>query len=105
MTVTDYLYHPQRDELVLLDIRNSEERRKGRYVAGSLHVPMDEILAGEEFGAPVDTPIVVLCERGGRAEIVTRYLQARGYRRVHKLEGGYRELGKYVRGGELTVAE
>ena len=105
MTVHEYLHHPRRDELVLLDIRDSEERRRGRYVAGSLHLPMAEVLAGEEFGAREDTPLVVLCERGGRAEIVARYLQARGYRDVHKLEGGYRELHQYVRGGELTIPE
>ena len=103
MTVTEFVHHPERDTLVLLDVRDSEERRKGRFVEGSLHVPLPEILAGENFGVDYQTPIVVLCERGGRAQVVAQYLQARGYTQVAKLEGGYRDLAPYVVESELPI--
>lgn len=103
MTVTEFVHHPERDTLVLLDVRDSEERRKGRFVEGSLHVPLPEILAGENFGVDYQTPIVVLCERGARAQVVAQYLSACGFVSVSRLEGGYRELAPYVVENELPV--
>ena len=101
MTVLEYIHHPERDSLVLLDIRGSEERLKGRYVAGSLHSPMEEVLGGTELLLDPAVPIIVLCERGGRAEIVTRYLRAQGYE-AEKLEGGFVKLAPYVKHTELV---
>ena len=101
MTVQEYLSDPERDSFVLLDVRRSEERLYGRYVTGSLHIPMEEILGSVDPGFKPDTPIVVLCERGGRAEIVVNFLRAKAYTRVFKLEGGYVKLSPYVQETEL----
>lgn len=81
---------------VLVDIRRSEERKNNRFVEGSLHLPMEEIIMSDDIDLPKDTHLVILCERGGRAEIVVGNLKAKGFSNVEKLDGGYEELKKLL---------
>ncbi len=95
MTVQEYKQKSTTElDMVLLDVRESHERKGGRFVEGSLHIPMQEIIMSHDIEIPKDTHIVVMCERGGRAEIVVGYLQAKGFSKAEKLEGGYTEYGK-----------
>ncbi len=67
----------------LLDVRTDEEWVSGR-IPGSLHVPMDQVVARlDEIG---DRTLVV-CAVGGRSARVTQYLCSQG-RQALNLEGG-----------------
>ena len=79
---------------MLLDIRKDNERLGGRFIEGSLNVPMEQILDGLDLKLPIETTIIILCERGGRAAIVKNYLDTLGYADANILEGGYQELHK-----------
>jgi rhodanese-related sulfurtransferase len=92
MTPQQYIEESNNLNTVLLDIRRSDERLGNRYIEGSMHVPIEVLLGGEDLKLPTNTKIIVLCERGGRAEIVNNYLKTLGYTDVHTLEGGYAEL-------------
>jgi rhodanese-related sulfurtransferase len=67
----------------LLDVRTDEEWASGR-IPGSLHVPMDQVVARlPEIG---DRTLVV-CAVGGRSARVTEYLRAQGKEALN-VDGG-----------------
>ena len=96
MTPKQYLEKAEIENLLLVDIRRSEERKNGQFLEGSLHLPMEEILLADTIELPLDTKLVILCQRGGRADLVISNLRAKGFSQVEKLEGGWVELAKYV---------
>ena len=67
----------------LLDVRTAEEWASGR-IPGSLHIPMDQVVArlGE-----VGDRVLCVCAVGGRSARVTQYLKAQGREAVN-VEGG-----------------
>lgn len=71
---------------VLLDVREPFEIAAAA-IPGSLNVPMRSIpqYAGE---LDASSEIAVLCHHGGRSEQVARFLNARGFARVHNVAGG-----------------
>lgn len=87
------------DFAVILDVRQPEEFRVG-HVPGAINVPQEH-LAGrlDELEATPDTPVVVYCERGGRASKAASLLLDAGYRDVLHLEGdmsGWRAAGRPI---------
>ena len=67
----------------LLDVRTDEEWVSGR-IPGSLHVPMDQVVARlDEIGDRV----LCVCAVGGRSARVTQYLRSQG-REALNVEGG-----------------
>jgi rhodanese-related sulfurtransferase len=67
----------------LLDVRTDEEWASGR-IPGSLHVPMDQVVARlDEIGDRV----LCVCAVGGRSARVTQYLRGQG-REALNVEGG-----------------
>lgn len=78
--------------ILLLDIRETEELTEVETITGSIHMPMGKVFTEAMKGnLPKDKQIVVFCRTGGRAEIVERELRKRGYT-VDGLEGGLLEL-------------
>lgn len=74
------------DSLVLLDVREPEERALAA-IEPSLHIPMGEVI--ERLAEiPRDRPVVVYCHVGARSEMIAAYLEAEGYENVHNLSGG-----------------
>jgi rhodanese-related sulfurtransferase len=72
---------------LVLDVR-SEEEFSASHVPGALNIPHDEI--GDrlsEMGAAKSAPIVVYCQRGGRAGKAAETLLDAGYTNVLHLEG------------------
>jgi rhodanese-related sulfurtransferase len=77
--------HGRRDELVLIDVRESEEWRAGR-IQGARHIPLRQLprrLRELERG----TPIVTVCRSGNRSRLAAMLLRARGFD-AHNLSGG-----------------
>ena len=81
-----------REDLLLLDIREDEELSADTKVEGSTHMPMGKVFTETaKDNLPKDKKIIVFCRSGSRAEIVARELRAKGYD-VEGLEGGLSEL-------------
>lgn len=72
---------------LLLDVRRPEEFARG-HVPGARLIPHDELPDRlDELGAARDGPVVVYCERGGRASAAARVLREAGFRDVRELAG------------------
>lgn len=76
----------QRDNLQLLDVREGWEWEAG-HIEGSLHIPLNELLAGRMEGLEQGRPVVAVCKTGNRSEVAALMLRARGFD-AHNLEGG-----------------
>lgn len=74
-------------EICILDVRTIEERR-GKFIPGSLHIPIDE-LRSRLSELPQDKDIVVYCEIGLRGYLGFRILKQHGFTRVKDLSGGW----------------
>jgi len=82
------------DAPVVLDVR-SEGEFAGGHIPGAVNIPHDQLATRiDELPTDHATPIVVHCERGGRAQAATETLQAAGFTQLIDLEGdmsGWRE--------------
>jgi rhodanese-related sulfurtransferase len=71
------------DGWMLLDVRTDEEWADGR-IAGSVHIPMDELMQRLD---EVDSRVVCVCAVGARSARVAQFLNAQGREAVN-LDGG-----------------
>jgi phage shock protein E len=97
-----FLKAPPADVLIL-DVRSRTEFESG-HVAGAINVPHDELSSRitELPGAP-DRPVVVYCERGGRAGKAATVLAEAGYSDILHLEGDmsdWRASGRPIETGD-----
>ncbi|MDP4127636.1 MAG: FAD-dependent oxidoreductase [Bacillota bacterium] len=74
-------------EICIIDVRTIEER-KGKFILGSLHIPIDE-LRDHLSELPKDKDIVVYCEIGLRGYLAYRILKQHGFTQVRDLAGGW----------------
>jgi rhodanese-related sulfurtransferase len=74
--------------LTLVDVRNADERTEGG-VAGSLHIPLDQLL-GRLGELPAGQPAAFVCRSGGRSSSAARAAAKHGVQAL------------YVRGGMLA---
>jgi rhodanese-related sulfurtransferase len=74
------------DEVQILDVREQPEWDAGR-IEGSIHLPLNHLLAGFVEGLEQDRPVVAVCRSGARSEVAALLLRARGFE-AHNLEGG-----------------
>ncbi|HEX6332075.1 MAG TPA: rhodanese-like domain-containing protein [Actinomycetota bacterium] len=77
------------DEVQVVDCREPYEWVAGR-IEGSVHLPLNTILAGATGELEPDKTTVVVCRSGNRSELATLMLQARGFD-AHNLRGGLEE--------------
>jgi rhodanese-related sulfurtransferase len=74
-------------EVQVVDCREPYEWEGGR-IEGSVHLPLNDLMAGAgDDQLTQDRPVVVVCRVGNRSELGAIMLQARGYD-AHNLEGG-----------------
>lgn len=74
------------DSPVLLDVREPQERAHCQ-IAGSLHIPMQEV-PSRLAELPRETEVVVYCHHGMRSMQVANFLDQHGYSKVYNLLGG-----------------
>lgn len=74
------------DEVQIVDCREPYEWVGGR-IEGSVHLPLNSILAGEIDELDAAKTTVVVCRSGNRSELATLMLQARGFE-AYNLTGG-----------------
>jgi rhodanese-related sulfurtransferase len=72
-----------------VDCREPYEWAAGR-IDGSIHLPLNTILAGATGELDAGRPTVVVCRSGSRSELATLMLQARGFE-AHNLANGLEE--------------
>lgn len=73
--------------VLILDVRTPEEFAAG-HVPEAVNIPHDQLAARlPELDAAKSSPIVVYCERGGRAKKAEGLLLGAGYRDVLHLDG------------------
>jgi rhodanese-related sulfurtransferase len=77
------------DEVQVVDCREPYEWAAGR-IEGSVHLPLNTILAGAIDELDPGRPTVVVCRSGNRSELATLMLQARGFD-AHNLAHGLEE--------------
>lgn len=84
---------------LILDVRTPEEFASG-HVPNAINIPHTELATRmSEIESAVDSPVVVYCERGGRAGKAEAELLAAGYSNVLHLEGdmsAWRAAGRPV---------
>jgi len=74
-------------DVCIVDVR-TEEERKGKFIPGSIHIPIDD-LRSRLAELPQDKDIVVYCEIGLRGYLAYRILTQHGFKRVKSLSGGW----------------
>jgi rhodanese-related sulfurtransferase len=70
--------HERREEVQFLDVREPFEWEAGR-VTGAVHIPLQEVLAGQTEELDPSKPVVVYCRTANRSEVARLMLQAKGY--------------------------
>jgi rhodanese-related sulfurtransferase len=75
-------------EITLLDVRTKEETRGGRFIRGSMNIPLDELRQRVDE-IPTDKPVYVYCGVGLRGYLALQILTQRGFSDVKNLSGGY----------------
>jgi rhodanese-related sulfurtransferase len=76
----------QRQDLLIVDLRESKELREG-YIAGSKMIPVSALSKGT-MGLPADRPLLLVCAVGGRSYGVGQYFSSKGYPEIYNLKGG-----------------
>jgi hydroxyacylglutathione hydrolase len=85
----------ERDEAVLLDVRENEEWEAG-HVAGSIHCPYWALSGATAKALPRRRPLAVACARGNRSSLAASLLMRAGVREVLNVsDGGIVDLPAY----------
>ena len=82
-----------KDDLMLIDVRESSELKETGSIDGALNIPRGLIemkLIPNNESLNVNTPIVVFCGGGSRAALAGSTLLELGFKNVKNLEGGFR---------------
>ncbi len=96
ISVQDLPYHLDDPQVVLVDVREIDERESEGIIPGSLHVPRGLL----EFQADPESPayntalkpegrVILYCGTGGRSALAGKTLRDMGYSDVASLAGGY----------------
>jgi len=64
-------------DYTIVDVRTRDEFRGGN-VAGSINIPLQEIVEREAEILELKTPILFCCASGGRSGQATNYFKAKG---------------------------
>ena len=71
---------------ILLDVRTPAEF-SARKAVGARNIPLDALETMAD-SLPKNAPLLLLCEKGGRASIAAAKLQEHGFKDLHVIEGG-----------------
>lgn len=93
-------------DVILIDIRESEELKQNGKIAGSVHAPRGMLEFYADSSLPYHKPefdknkrIILHCASGGRSALATATLKQMGYKNIAHLDGGikaWNESGKPV---------
>jgi len=75
-----------RKDLLLVDVRGSDELSQG-YIVGSTLIPLWDIIKGTNR-PPQNKPILLICAVGGRSLALGKLMSKNGWDEVYNLKGG-----------------
>ena len=73
-------------DVQIVDVREAPEWEAGR-IEGSVHIPLNELMAGRLESLDASRPVVAVCRSGNRSEVASLMLRARGFE-AYNMEGG-----------------
>ncbi len=77
------------EPLILLDVRSPEEYTQDGHVAGSVLIPLPELI--QRIGElDRERPVVCICRSGNRSRIACAQLALAGFTQLANVEGGMR---------------
>jgi len=79
--------HTHRNDVLLLDVRSSEEFQNEGHIEGSTLIPLDQLQARIDE-VPKGKPIVTICHSGTRSGRASLMLRKVGHKQVANLVGG-----------------
>lgn len=82
----------QKEPLIIIDVREDEERVHG-HIQGDRHIPMGDLLHAHE-DLDHGQLIVIYCRSGVRSFQACRLLERYGFARVKSLDGGIKAWAK-----------
>lgn len=96
ISVQDLPYHLEDPDVVLVDVRENDEREQDGIIPGSIHVPRGLL----EFQADPESPaynpelrpegrVILYCGTGGRSALAGKTLRDMGFVDVASVAGGY----------------
>ena len=98
--LAEWLADSARPDPILLDVREPWEVQTA-HIAGITPIPLQQIpTRGLELDQ--DAEIVCICHHGGRSAQAAMFLEARGYTKVHNLQGGVDAWARQVDGTMQT---
>jgi rhodanese-related sulfurtransferase len=78
--------YERKDQLQILDVREPFEVEEGR-IEGAVHIPLNDLMAGNTNGLDPDRPVVAYCKTANRSEVARLMLRAKGFDAA-TMEGG-----------------
>lgn len=78
--------HQRQGDVQIVDVREAPEWEAGR-IEGSVHIPLNELMAGRLENLDASRPVVAVCRSGNRSEVASLMLRARGFE-AYNMEGG-----------------
>ncbi len=82
-----FLSGPEREQIILLDVREPGEYAVAR-IEGSLLMPMGDVSGRANQELDPDTHIVTICHHGVRSMNVAVWLRNQGFEKTQSLRGG-----------------
>ena len=86
---------------VLLDIRSAQEIKSQGAIDGALVMEHGKVMFNiKKKVHDANSPILVICKKGGRSALIAQQLQEMGYKDIHHIKGGiiaWKEAGLPVR--------
>jgi rhodanese-related sulfurtransferase len=90
------------DSVLILDVRTPKEFQSG-HVPQAVNIPLDQLDARlDDLASSQDMPVVVYCERGGRAGKAASLLSQAGFTDIQHLEG---DMSEWRASGRPTATE
>lgn len=80
----------QGEQCLVLDVRTPGEFEMG-HLPSAVNMSVETIPAQMEL-LPKDKTLVIYCEHGSRSKLAAGFLSARGFEKVHHIQGGYSQL-------------
>lgn len=66
---------------VFIDVRSDNEWRSG-HVPNAMHLPLEDIMSGQDPELDKSAPIYLYCRSGNRSGIAEHLLKSRGYKNL-----------------------
>jgi rhodanese-related sulfurtransferase len=88
LSVTEAVMLMSRKSALVLDVREPDEFAQG-HLQGARNIPLSQLDARlKELEKYREKPVMVVCERGGRATKAAKLLKAQQFTALHVLKGG-----------------